>query len=90
VLQDGTREREVLAVSGWEDADPWNEIAGALALKGFSMGPGVRAVRLHGMGWGLPDDKAAALERCQQGALTRLADLLSTQSSHVSAQRQER
>jgi uncharacterized protein YndB with AHSA1/START domain len=86
VLQDGTRASgEVLAVSGWEVLMSWNEIAGALALKGFSMGPGVRAVCLHGMGWGLPADKAAELERTCESALTRLADLLSARSPQVSA-----
>jgi uncharacterized protein YndB with AHSA1/START domain len=91
VLRDGTRATgEVLAVSGWEVLISWEEIGGTLALKGFRMGPAGRAVCLHGMGWGLPADTAAALERNCEGALARLVGVLEDQPSPVSAQPPER
>jgi uncharacterized protein YndB with AHSA1/START domain len=77
VLQDGIRASgEVLTVTGWEVLLSWNEIDGALALKGFSIGPDTRAICVHGMGWGLPQQKAAEFEMRFQGALERLARAL--------------
>lgn len=79
VLQDGGRvSGEVLAVTGWEVQLSWNEIAGVLALKGFAMGPGRRAISIHGSSWSLTPERAADLERDFGAALDRLADVLSS------------
>jgi uncharacterized protein YndB with AHSA1/START domain len=78
-LQDGSRATgQVLAVTGWEVQLSWNEIAGVLALKAFAMGPGRRAICIHGSSWTLTPEKAADLERWFGAALDRLAGVLQT------------
>jgi len=72
---------EVLAVTGWEVLLSWNEIDGALALKGFSLGDAGRAICIHGSGWGLPAGKASVLEARFSSALERLGAAL----AHVKA-----
>jgi hypothetical protein len=69
----------VLAVTGWEVQLSWDEIDGALALKGFGIGGGRRAICIHGSGWGLPPDRAAQLERQFGEALDRLGPQLAAQ-----------
>jgi uncharacterized protein YndB with AHSA1/START domain len=77
VLRNGDRVTgEVLAKSGWEVQLSWDEIEGALALKGFGIGRGRRAVGIHGSGWGLSADRAAVLEAFFVEALDRLATAL--------------
>jgi uncharacterized protein YndB with AHSA1/START domain len=77
VLRNGDRvSGEVLARSGWEVQLSWNEIEGALALKGFGIGSGRRAVSIHGSGWGLSANRAAALEAFFAQALDRLVGIL--------------
>ena len=72
-LRNGERvSGEVLAVTGWEVQLSWDEIEGALALKGFGMGEGRRAVSIHGSGWGLSAERATALEAFFTDALERL------------------
>ena len=66
----------MLAVTGWEVQLSWDEIAGALALKGFGIGEGRRAISIHGSGWGLSAERAAALEAFFADALGRLATVL--------------
>jgi hypothetical protein len=63
----------VLAVTGWEVQLSWDEIDGAVALKGFGMGGGRRAVCVHGSSWSLSAAQAAALEQQFGEALDRLA-----------------
>ncbi len=76
-LRNGVRASgEVLAVTGWEVQLSWDEIEGALALKGFGIGQGRRAVSIHGSGWGLSAERAAALEVFVADALGRLATIL--------------
>lgn len=76
-LQDGTRvDGEVLAVTAWEVLVSWTAIQGVLALKAFSMGPGRRALCVHGSGWDLTPARAAALEADFGAALDRLAGIL--------------
>jgi uncharacterized protein YndB with AHSA1/START domain len=67
---------EVLAVTGWEVLLSWNEIEGALALKGFSLGQAGRAICIHGSSWGLPAHSAAEFETKFSPALERLAAAL--------------
>jgi hypothetical protein len=77
VLRNGDRVTgEVLARSGWEVQLSWDEIEGALALKGFGIGNGRRAVSVHGSGWGLSADRAALLETFFTEALERLGSVL--------------
>jgi uncharacterized protein YndB with AHSA1/START domain len=77
VLEGGTMASgDVLAVTGWEVLLSWDQIGGALALKGFGMGSGQRAIAAHGMGWELAPEKAAALEQHFQAALEKLASAL--------------
>lgn len=64
---------EVLAVTGWEVQLSWKEISGTLALKGFAMGPGARAICIHGSGWGMDAAGARGLEKYFGEALERLA-----------------
>jgi hypothetical protein len=79
-LRDGQRASgRVLAVTGWEVQLSWDEIDGALALKGFGIGGGRRAICVHGSGWGLPPDRAAQLEQLFGDALDRLNPLLAPQ-----------
>jgi uncharacterized protein YndB with AHSA1/START domain len=74
VLQDGTEATgEVLAVSGWEVLVSWEQISGALALKGFSIGPRQRAIAVHGMSWDMRQENASELEQRFHAALERLA-----------------
>jgi hypothetical protein len=81
-LIDGGRvSGEVLAVTGWEVQLSWEEIAGCLGLKGFSLGPAGRAICIHGSSWCLDADSAAALERAFGVALERLATELQAVSS---------
>jgi uncharacterized protein YndB with AHSA1/START domain len=66
----------VLAKTRWEAALSWEELDGVLELKGFrfgSMGP-VVAARL--VSWNLSTERAAAIERRLQEALTRLAGVV--------------
>ena len=80
-LRNGERvSGEVLAVTGWEVQLSWDEIDGALALKGFGMGEGRHAVSIHGSGWGLSADRATALEAFFTDALERLTTALSNES----------
>ena len=77
VLGNGERvSGRVLAVTGWEVQLSWDEIGGALALKGFAMGQG-RAVCVHGSSWDLSTARALELERQFGDALDRLAAALS-------------
>jgi uncharacterized protein YndB with AHSA1/START domain len=77
VLQDdGPASGEVLAVTGWEVQLSWTEIAGIVALKGFAMGPGRRAICIHGSSWSLTAERAAYLEKAFSAALDRLAHVL--------------
>jgi uncharacterized protein YndB with AHSA1/START domain len=77
VLRNGDRVTgEVLARSGWEVQLSWDEIEGALALKGFGIGSGRRAVSILGSGWGLSAERAASLEAFFAEALERLAATL--------------
>ena len=81
-LRNGERASgEVLAVTGWEVQLSWDEIEGALALKGFGLGGGRRAVSIHGSGWGLSDERAVALEGFFAEALERLVDVLDSSQS---------
>ena len=74
LLQDGTRATgDVLAASGWEVLLSWEQISGAFALKGFSIGSHQRAVAVHGMSWDMTQEKASELEQRFQAALERLA-----------------
>ncbi len=73
---DGHASGEVLAVTGWEVQLSWTEIAGVVALKGFAMGPGRRAICIHGSSWSLTPEKAAELEHAFGAALDRLAGVL--------------
>ena len=76
-LRNGVRASgEVLAVTGWEVQLSWDEIEGALGLKGFGIGKGRRAISIHGSGWGLSAERAAALEAFFADALGRLATVL--------------
>jgi uncharacterized protein YndB with AHSA1/START domain len=76
-LMDGTIvDGEILAVTAWEVLVSWRAIQGVLALKAFSMGPGRRALCIHGSGWNLAPARAAALEADFGAALDRLAALL--------------
>ena len=76
-LRNGERATgEILAVTGWEVQLSWDEIEGALALKGFGMGGGRRAVCIHGSGWGLSAERATGLEGFFAEALERLVAVL--------------
>jgi uncharacterized protein YndB with AHSA1/START domain len=66
----------VLALTGWEVQLSWNEIGGALALKGFGIGNGRRAISVHGSGWDLSAERAAQLEKEFEAALERLGTAL--------------
>lgn len=77
-LRDGPRvSGTVLAVTAWEVLLSWDEIDGVLALKGFGLGGGRRAICVHGSGWGLSHERAAALEVTFGAALDRLRLVLS-------------
>jgi uncharacterized protein YndB with AHSA1/START domain len=81
-LQNGAEASgDILAVTGWEVQLAWDEIGGALALKGFGMGAGRRAVCVHGSGWDIDAARAAGLETFFGGALDRLAVAIASQSS---------
>jgi uncharacterized protein YndB with AHSA1/START domain len=80
-LQTGGRASgEVLAITGWEVLLSWEEIGGCVALKGFGMGGGRRAICIHGSGWGLAPEHAARLEASFRTALDRLAVALEAPS----------
>lgn len=65
----------VLAITKWEVALSWEEIAGTLELKGFSMGP-QRMVGIRGISWKLPPAEMKQIEDRMGTALERLAGLL--------------
>lgn len=65
----------VLAITKWEVALSWEEIAGTLELKGFSMGP-QRMVGIRGLSWKLPPAEMKQVEDRMGTALERLAGLL--------------
>jgi uncharacterized protein YndB with AHSA1/START domain len=76
----GSATGDILAITGWEVLLSWEEIGGALALKGFGIGNGRRAIGLHGMGWNLPAARAAQIEESCKTALDRLAAALEARS----------
>lgn len=67
---------EVLARTSREVLLRWEEIGGVLALKAFSMGPGRRALCVHGSSWRMDAERMAAIEAAMQDALERLARAL--------------
>lgn len=76
-LRDGqTITGEVLALTAWEVQLSWEEIAGAIAFKGFRRGTEGRTVCIHGSGWGLSAERAAALETHFEEAIIRLCAAL--------------
>jgi len=72
----GTLTGTLLADSGRELLVSWDEIGGALELKGFDMGPDGRAVCLRGSAWGMGAEEAAAWEERLGRAADRLVAAL--------------
>ena len=76
VLQSGATVRgTVLDVTRQEAAVSWDDENLALELKAFSMGP-QRMVALRATGWGVSDERMAALEIELDAAVGRLAELI--------------
>jgi uncharacterized protein YndB with AHSA1/START domain len=70
---------EVLERTAREVIVRWDEIGGALSLKAFSMGPGRRALCLHGSSWREPQACTGEVERQMTEALERLKRLIATE-----------
>lgn len=80
-LQDGGKvSGRVLAKTKLETELEWQEIRGALGLKGFAMGA-QKMIGVHGCGWGLSLENAKAIEQRMERALERLARALGTQEA---------
>lgn len=76
-LHDGrTVTGRVLSKTGWEVALSWEEVDGVLELKGFSFPGAGKVVGARVTSWNLDADRAAAIERTLQDALSRLSGAL--------------
>jgi len=80
--QGGSVTGKVLVKTKRETALSWEEIHGALELKGFSMGP-QKMICVRGCGWGLSAERAKEIERQMEQALDLLAEALS-HAAHAS------
>ena len=69
----------VLAKGKRETALSWEEIDGALELKGFSMGP-QKMICVRGCGWGLSAARTKEIEQQMERALERLSQALASAS----------
>jgi hypothetical protein len=77
VLQNGATVRgTVLDVTRQEAAVSWDDENLALELKAFSMGP-QRMVAVRATGWGVSEERMAALETELDAAVERLARAMS-------------
>ncbi|HEV3253043.1 MAG TPA: SRPBCC domain-containing protein [Candidatus Acidoferrales bacterium] len=82
---DGSVTGRVLAITRHEAALSWEEIHGALELKGFSMGPAGRMICVRVTSWGAAAARMAEIEQHMGTALERLAAVLGDTAS-LSAQ----
>ena len=80
--QGGSVTGKVLAKTKRETALSWDEIHGALELKGFSMGP-QKMICVRGCGWGLSAARAKEIEHQMEQALDFLAQALAS-AAHAS------
>ena len=76
-LHDGrTVTGRVLSKTGWEMALSWEEVDGVLELKGFRFPGAGKVVGARVTSWNLDPERAAAIERTLQDALSRLSGAL--------------